>query len=312
VVYDAGFARPDVVYEVLLPDHMRVDVQYEESERASPKDVVPRESDGAMELEFSPVSDEAAAHAAEQAAKAERDARVAAQQAQLELVMKAKRDMEAARQSIFMLEKHRRERSVYRSAAQGDRGARQIARASAGNVVGSVSFTDAVRRNSSVSAIEFADAPRRTGVCSLQLAAAAAARKAATSRCRRRGAEQIAAARDEAGRRRSVSIEHCGDEHCVRASGAFVGAVGRLRRRPSRCRVAAPGPSAIESAAAAGAAEQRRPVLVDSRSAHHSGRRERHDCRGRAVAKGGTAAAGAAKRAATASAATAGNVQKVQ
>lgn len=113
VVYDAGFARPDVVYEVLLPDHMRVDVQYEESERASPKDVVPRESDGAMELEFSPVSDEAAAHAAEQAAKAERDARVAAQQAQLELVMKAKRDMEAARQSIFMLEKHRRERSVY-------------------------------------------------------------------------------------------------------------------------------------------------------------------------------------------------------
>jgi 2-phospho-L-lactate guanylyltransferase (CobY/MobA/RfbA family) len=112
VVYDAGFARPDVVYEVLLPDHMRVDVQYEESERASPKDVVPRESDNAMELEFSPVSDDASAHA-EQAAKAERDARVAAQQAQLELVMKAKRDMEAARQSIFMLEKHRRERSVY-------------------------------------------------------------------------------------------------------------------------------------------------------------------------------------------------------
>jgi hypothetical protein len=115
--------KDTVVYEVLLPDQGRVTVQYEvlppdfaDSVRESATDV----SSGGLEVAFVEASDDDASArsiasdaSTRPSTGASRNDIVAAQQAQLERIMQEKRLMEEQRKSVFILEKRRRERSVY-------------------------------------------------------------------------------------------------------------------------------------------------------------------------------------------------------
>jgi hypothetical protein len=112
--------KDTVVYEVLLPDQGRVTVQYE----VLPPDFADsvRESTdagGGLEVAFVEASDDdvssrsTVGEASSRPSGPSRDEIVAAQQAQLERIMQEKRLMEEQRKSVFILEKRRRERSVY-------------------------------------------------------------------------------------------------------------------------------------------------------------------------------------------------------
>jgi hypothetical protein len=132
--------KDTVVYEVLLPDQGRVTVQYEvlppdfaaiDSVRESATDG----GGGGLEVAFVEASDDdvsarsLASEASSRPSGPSRNEIVAAQQAQLERIMQEKRLMEEQRKSVFILEKRRRERSVY----QVDEAQRTIVSTSARN-----------------------------------------------------------------------------------------------------------------------------------------------------------------------------------